>query len=343
MKVKVLTRYPWSIGYGGAEVQAQKYVDYALNKGIDISFMDHYSKSVDYDILHLVGSDYNTFQMINFAKSKNIKVVLSPVYYTTQLKAKMISVYLKLFKTKHHSSHNLMKYAMESADFLLPNSMIEQHQLIEVFGLKHKINSFKVIYNGVDDEDIESVNRDHFVNQYGINREYILCVSMIDRRKNTLKLVEAYLQSGSDSQLVIVGDIRDENNIYTDKFRKLVDGNKSKIKHIPLITDKSLLNSAYAAAKVHAMPSLFETPGLSNLEAASFGCNLVVGDCPPVREYFNDLPFYANPNSIDSIANAIINAEKEDRSQDARVIASRYYWHKVVDDLADIYRLVVNS
>lgn len=341
MKIRVLTQYPWSVGYGGAEIQARKYVEYASRNGVDIDFLDHYNKEVNYDILHIVGLTYNSRHIVKAAKAKNIKVAISPVYYTSATKARILALYLSVIKTRHLASLNLMGDALKSADVLLPNSVAEQKQLKKIFCLKDELTSFKVVHNGIDNES-SIVDPSKFQSQYGINADYILSVAMVDKRKNTVRLIEGFLKSGSGSQLVIVGDVRDIEKSFIERFKYLVEANKDSIKLIPFIQDRALLSSAYAGAKMHAMPSIIETPGLSNLEAASLGCNLVVGECEPVREYFGNLPFYADPHSVDSIARAILAAEKESRSTEAKSIASKYHWEKIVIDLVDVYKSLSN-
>ena len=46
--------------------------------------------------------------------------------------------------------------------------------------------------------------------------------------------------------------------------------------------------------------STSETPGLSNLEAAMMGCNLILPDIAPVKEYFGDDAIYISPEELDA-------------------------------------------
>ena len=49
------------------------------------------------------------------------------------------------------------------------------------------------------------------------------------------------------------------------------------------------LASAYAAARVFALPSWFETPGLAALEAGLAGCAVAITPYGSTRDYFGDL------------------------------------------------------
>src|SRR4051795_3125182 len=69
-----------------------------------------------------------------------------------------------------------------------------------------------------------------------------------------------------------------------------------------------ILASAYASARVFALPSWFETPGLAALEAALAGCAVVVTPFGCTREYFGDWVLYARPDRPRAIARALVRA-----------------------------------
>jgi glycosyltransferase involved in cell wall biosynthesis len=86
----------------------------------------------------------------------------------------------------------------------------------------------------------------------------------------------------------------------------------SEAKNILIIkgldNDSEMLASAYAAARVFALPSLFETPGIAALEAALAGASIVITPHGGTRDYFGDDAEYVDPFSIDSIRNGIERA-----------------------------------
>ena len=99
-----------------------------------------------------------------------------------------------------------------------------------------------------------------------------------------------------------------------------------------------LLASAYAAARVFALPSWFETPGLAALEAALAGCAVVITPYGSTREYFGDLVEYARPHRPDEIRRAV--AKCWDDGPDprlARRVATHYLWPKVAQITAEVY------
>ena len=92
---------------------------------------------------------------------------------------------------------------------------------------------------------------------------------------------------------------------------KLAAKNIHFIDHLP----QEELIHYYQKAKVHVLPSWFETCGLSTLEAAAMGCNIVITNKGYASEYFNDHAFYCDPSSPASILDAIYKASNPDALQ----------------------------
>jgi glycosyltransferase involved in cell wall biosynthesis len=107
--------------------------------------------------------------------------------------------------------------------------------------------------------------------------------------------------------------------------------------------ESPMLASAYAAAKVHAQVSWFETPGLSSLEAALAGCNIVVSDRGCTRDYFKNYAWYCDPADIDSICHAISEAYYSPKRHDLKLHMLNYTWDKVAKKTWDAYHRILNS
>jgi glycosyltransferase involved in cell wall biosynthesis len=105
--------------------------------------------------------------------------------------------------------------------------------------------------------------------------------------------------------------------------------------------DDPLLASAYAAARVFALPSWFETPGLAALEAALAGCSVVVTPYGSTREYFGDLVEYARPDRPGEIGRALAKCWENGPDPDlAWRVESRYLWPRVARMIAEVYDAV---
>jgi glycosyltransferase involved in cell wall biosynthesis len=99
-----------------------------------------------------------------------------------------------------------------------------------------------------------------------------------------------------------------------------------------------LLSSAYAAARVFALPSWFETPGLAALEAALAGSPVVITPYGSTRDYFGDLVEYARPDREAEITRAVARCWEEGADPRlSRRIAADYLWPKVAQSTAEAY------
>jgi glycosyltransferase involved in cell wall biosynthesis len=86
-----------------------------------------------------------------------------------------------------------------------------------------------------------------------------------------------------------------------------------------------------------------ETPGLSSLEAAAMGCNIVATKKGDPYDYFGDYAFYCEPDNIESIKNAIDQAftAKVNPELKKRVLEN-YIWEKTAEQTLKGYQMALN-
>jgi tetratricopeptide (TPR) repeat protein len=111
-----------------------------------------------------------------------------------------------------------------------------------------------------------------------------------------------------------------------------------------LILDRlspEMLSSAYAAARVHVLPSWYELPGLVSLEAAAHGKNIVVTRTGTTADYIGDKAFYCLPGSEDSIASAVMAAYYAPVKPGVVDMARSHTWQKAVDSTIAAYERVL--
>lgn len=143
-----------------------------------------------------------------------------------------------------------------------------------------------------------------FLSKYHLDPGYILSVGFLGERKNSIGLLQAFLDvyKSIRRKLVLIGGNRFLNAKNAEMVTNLINQNEDKIIHIPFLPSGSdMIKSAYSHCVFHVLPSHVETPGISNLEAMAFGKNILVGDCLPVREYFSDYAFYCQSSSRESV------------------------------------------
>ncbi len=186
-----------------------------------------------------------------------------------------------------------IKKIIHRAACLLPNSKSEYQRLVSHYGIE---SSYEVIPNAIN------INKFSSTKTNKLEKEGVICVARIEGRKNQLNLIKALAKTSY--KLIIIGSPSPNNLEYYELCKKTAGKNTSFISHI----NQDELSSYYSNAKVHVLPSWFETTGLSSLEAGYLGCNLVVTDKGDVKEYFEDFATYCNPEDPNSIKEAVTKA-----------------------------------
>ncbi len=221
-----------------------------------------------------------------------------------------------------------IQYLIRHASCLLPNSHHEYERLAKDYEVSQK---YVVVPNAVDPEIF---NKEP---QQG-PRDLIVCAARIEGRKNQLNLIKAI--KGTDLDLVLAGDVAPNQ---ADYGRICAEEANTQVKFAGHLTQDELL-ALFNKSRVHALPSWFETTGLSSLEAGVMGCNIVVGDRGDVREYFGDKVSYCDPGNPDSIRNAILEAYNKPVDPSLRAyILTHFTWEKAARETLSAYELVLKN
>jgi glycosyltransferase involved in cell wall biosynthesis/GT2 family glycosyltransferase len=228
--------------------------------------------------------------------------------------------------------------AAACVDLLLPNSSAEISALCGTLG--PAIAPCRVVINAVDAGRFGSGDPDAFAARYGM-QDFVMAAARWDPRKNLLLLCEAL--RGTGLPLVLIG--QRPNAEYEALVRSALPPGSLAIDHL----SPAELADAFAAARVHALPSWFETPGLSSMEAAISDCAIVVGNRAAEREYFGDEAYYCDPADVASIRQAIIaawngfGAEAHRRATLAERIRQDFTWDRAADATWEAYREVLGA
>jgi glycosyltransferase involved in cell wall biosynthesis len=180
-----------------------------------------------------------------------------------------------------------------------------------------------------------AVGPELFQKQFGVG-DFVLCVGRIEMRKNQLMLMKAL----EDEDIPLV--FADGGFSYQPAYVDLCKNFKRKGKTIftGRLSDE-LLISAFRAASVHCLPSWYELPGLVTLEAARYGCRIVASSWGAIENYLKDTIIYCQPDSSDSIREAIYAALSKPNDNLQTALASNYTWEKSGDHLIAVYTNVI--
>lgn len=243
------------------------------------------------------------FRLLNPHTIEYLKVIARSIYSSEKI---MSPEYLWLGQKKS------IRRILNKASFLLPNSYNEITRLKRQFQLR---SSYAIIANGIDEaifNGADSLEKDALL---------VLCVARIEGIKNQLNLIKAL--NGSRFRLLLIGKPAQHQTDYWKACKAAAADNIFFIDNLP----QQDLIPYYKKAKVHILPSWFETTGLSSLEAAAMGCNIVITDRGDAKEYFGKDAWYCDPASPASMLKAVEEAAGSSYTKNLRTkIFEQYTW-----------------
>jgi Glycosyltransferase len=328
MKILFCVRNDYYRNFAGDSMQILKMAEYLRKIGVVVDINDggitDYS---GYDIIHLfnltyIGEIYKYYKIARFYKKE---IVLSSIYWNLKKYYNYIndSENIKLWDRCRNYKREILK----GCKMIYTNSKVEGQLIQDEFG---KCLPYTVIYNGVEVEN-DDVPLYGFKERYNLNN-YILCVGRIEEIKNQLTL--AKVCNDLDLQLVLIGNINDKK--YFSKIMSF-----KNVSYFGFIDNYNKYN-AYRFAKLHVLPSFIETPGLSSLEAAASGCNIVSTSEGCADEYFRNMAIYCNPYNLDSIYKAVEEGIKRRKDNKLKgYILEKYTWKKCVESLYNSYLKII--
>jgi len=202
------------------------------------------------------------------------------------------------------------------ADHILTVSECSRRDIIEMLGVEpHRITNLyqasdtAQMIEGVSDVDIER----YVEGVLGIApKGYFLFFGAIEPKKNIARLLEAYLGSGTNAPLVIVGGPgwgSKKDMALIDSMAALDTGKRVRwLGYLPRAT----LTRLIAGARAVLFPSLYEGFGLPVLEAMQLGTPVITSDVACLPEVGGDAPQYVDPYDVQSILEAIRTVDADE-------------------------------
>lgn len=306
-----------------------------LDKDVEVTIDNIKWNSPDpneFDIIHMVNSNGPNGPhqaLANHAREVGVPVVATPTFWPPDEIAENGGERQEQMIDLH--TQTLMPW-LQSSSHLTPNSESEAHHL------KDSLDTFdySVVENAVDIKEIEQIeqNQQSSPEDWG---EYVLCVGRIEQRKNQWRLMYAMQglwQEGIDAKLVMLGKA---NKKYLQKISSEIERHKDRVVLDPQIKKPATVLNAIKHARVLAMPSMLETPGLVALEGAALGTPLAITEKGSTQEYFKADANYCDPMRVDSIAEAVKDAWNEEENNCSERIKENYNYKNAGKKLLSLY------
>ncbi|MDN3490859.1 MULTISPECIES: glycosyltransferase family 4 protein [unclassified Pseudoalteromonas] len=356
MKVLFKNRFDAFTSVGGDTVQMLNTKRELEALGIEVDIDLGITRNVkQYDIVHVFNlmRSYEGSLAIWQAKAASVPVVYSSIYWDfSEFNKVGRQSQLHNFLHEHFSEFTVEKFkesvrgiregnalsytrymlstfkkTLEEVDLFLPNS-VNEGELIRTRILPNA--QYHVVHNAVD-SGIFNLQKGQARNQKA------LTVARLDPRKN----VDAIIKSKLLLEVDIFGAKAPNHSIYYDKLLE------SKPKNISFkgAIDNAELATIYNRYSMHILPSWLETPGLSQLEAAACGCNIVSTDRGSASEYFGAFAEYCDPSKPETIKHAVervINNTREPKAM-SEFVLDNYTWKKTAAQTLMAYKSVLGE
>lgn len=322
---------------GGLRIQVERTVQELQKIDCIVDYWDGLTdiKAKKYDVIHIFSMNAPTYFQAIALKRYGVPIVFSSVMWRTGPR-KVIKGITKLLEKAPFfllSDTLACKKLAEMADLILPNTAQEMKWLTDVCDVHPE--KCVVVPNGADDKfksvDTSAVNLTMYPDSY------ILSISIISKRKNMLKLINA--AKNINMPLIHIGGVLEES--YYNEIMKM----KYKKCHFLGHKDNSdpLMGALIRRARVFALVSEYETPGIAALEAGLQGANCVVTEVGGAAEYFAEHARYVNPSSGSDINRKIADAWNEPLGGKALVkhLNENFSWEVVAKKTMAAYKMVL--
>lgn len=345
MRVLFQCRADYEQVVGGSEIQITKTAEHLRALGVEVDIVPRQKELSAWDVVHVFRSarPFETALLCLNAVAQNKPLAVSTIYWNDS----ELSAYRRSLLQRPEADWRLramvqslegqreavrceLALAFAAADMLLPNAGAEAGLLAQDFAFDR--DRITVVRNAADYEGPEGAIAGLVAKniQRSFGEDFVLCVARIEDRKNQLTLIEA--MRGMDVPVVLIGPVASQ-----PYFRLCKKAAGARVRFVGALP-QSEIHAAYVAAKVHTLPSWFETPGLANLEAALAGCNIVTTDRGGTREYLGEMAWYCDPGDKESIRLSIEQALAAPR--DARLrehVASKFTWQNTAKQTLAAY------
>lgn len=334
---------------GGDTLHLEQNRLFLKKLGLEIEVWDGSQDTQAFDLIHFYGLS-RPAELLPLLKNK-IPIVVSSIYVDYSLADRKTSTmraflqkglgqhaleYLKLLgrARKGRDSWPGLEYLLEGQKGSIIKILERAQHLITASEAEYQILKKEFGYEGA--LSVVKLGTEHLppLNSTKEKKD-LLCVARIEPLKNQLSLIDA--QKGSEWKLHLVGDAAPAHQAYLKKCKEAASSKVLFHKE----RNREECAAMFSKAKVHVLPSLYETTGLASLEALHYGCQIVVNDNPISRELFEDHAFYAAVEDPDSLRSAINEALQSEQEHQAW-LRENFSWQKAAQEIYQIYEQVLN-
>ncbi|MFI5314121.1 MAG: glycosyltransferase family 4 protein [Myxococcota bacterium] len=197
--------------------------------------------------------------------------------------------------------------AVARADHVVTYSAFTAGEVCEEYGIPSE--RVHPVHLGVDCERFRPASSDAIAKLRGEHGDYVISIGLLSRRKNFPALIAALAQL-PELRLVLVGRGSDgEVEVEAALDRTGMRARTTRLVGLP----EAELVALIGAARVCAVPSLYEGFGLTVLEAMACGTPVVCSRAASLPEAAGDAALLVDARSADALADALRRAASDSR------------------------------
>jgi len=237
---------------------------------------------------------------------------------------------------------------VRKAKRIITVSKSEKSRIVEFFHLDG--NKVKVIYNGVGEKfrsPVTDQERTRIREKYNLPARYLFHLGNTDPKKNTERLIEAYIQYFDVCKQKIPLVLADypEMLIHNQLHNMSRLDVKEYIHRLDYVINDDL-PAMYTMAELFLYPSLRESFGIPLLEAMCCGTAVVSSNVFAMPEVAEDAAFLIDPSQPESIASAMkeMIAHPEIRQsyiEKGGHQCTKFSWKKMAAQVIELYQEVI--
>lgn len=320
----------------GIRSQAESWGKMLKKEGVEVDFIDNWGnyRWKDYDVIHFFGQGYWIFPVIKRLYSINNNIVWSPIMDPKPRRG-MYHIFSALRWLQSITPASRVQwgpYSIAATSYckcLFARSEFEKEFLVRAFGASEdKVIKIPLSYSQ-ECKSYTPCEKENFC---------LHISSIYQKRKNVLRLIEAAKKY--QFKLVLAGNKGTENQYAPIKE---VIGNCHNIEVLGFISDEEKID-LYKRAKVFALPSIYEGVGIVALDAAFYGCEIVITNIPGPKEYYSGNCMEVSPYDTDEIGKSIKMCLEGKKAFQPRLgidIANKYSGESIVKQLLKSYETIV--
>ncbi len=238
------------------------------------------------------------------------------------------------------------RHACRVADKIIAVSEATKQDIVSFFGTDP--DKIDVVYQSCDpvfNDIVPAETKKEIRKKYDLPEKFILFLGTIEKRKNALTLIKAYLSQDSEIPLLIAGKPTAYLTEINEYLEQNPSGNRILFRHAVETSD---LPALYQSAALFVYPSVFEGFGIPILEALCSGVPVITSTGSCFAETGGDAALYCDPYDVQQMGTLISKVLNDADVRNSMIMkglahSAKFSEKNVAAELMDVYSDLVNK